>query len=370
MKISILHPPTLASSKTSLSADYDAGVSSVEVKNTAGAVQYKYLLFGSLGFEQAELVNISSITPPTTIGLATNTKFPHNADDLVTIFDFNQIKIYRSITGISGTYVLQDTLDIDVSDDFTVYEDAMAQSTYYYKFTYLNSQTATETDFSDPIAATGFVFHSLKTMVDRVLSLFGDSKAEFVSRNEVADYINEFYQESQEEYAIVAKRLNLSEQIIQLVSGTFDYDLNTDFLIEKGIDVSEDGGNTWNKKALSQQVDSLGRPDLSGTRKYGYKIINSKIRLDPNPVSNDKVRVNYIASPTTLVLQTDTLSAPFQNRSSMFVKYGLGMCYLKDKNESRFKDLTAMSSDSLTKFLKFISRMQHVHPQYIEQAEY
>lgn len=368
MKIYISHPEFRNNQQTFLTADSLASATSLSVGNTTGLSTNKFVVVGKIGQDQTELLRPGAITAPSTLGtFDAAPKFAHNADDQVLLFDWNKIRVYKSTTGISGAYSLVSTLDIDVAHDTTIYEDTASLTTYYYKFAPYNSITDVEGDSSDAIAATGFVFYSLKTMIDRVLSLFGDANAEFVTRDEVRDWLTEIYEFAQQQVAIATDRYNISEQIISLQDGVTDYDLEADFLIEKGVRVSEDGGITYPKFASNKQLDSMGKVIQSNV-KYGYTIKGSKIVIDdPIPAnSTDKIKVYYIATPFIFSDQTDTLKAPFINSSGIFVKYGLAHCFLKDKKSDDYKALKDEAENKVIAFVSFIKKLTNRHPQFSE----
>lgn len=368
MKIYISHPSHKDNPFTFLTADSAASASSLSVGNTSGFSTNKFLVLGKIGQDQTEIIRAGVITAPSTFGTFDSApKFPHNADDIVTLFDWNKIRVYRSTTGSTGSYSLVSTLDIDIDSDVTVYEDADALTNYYYKFAPYNSVTEVEGDLSDAIASTGFVFYSLKTMTDRVLSLFGDAKAEFVTRDEVKDWLTEIYEFSQQQVAISTDRFNISTQVITLQADVTEYDLEADFLVEKAVRVSEDGGTTYKKFASNKQLDSMGKV-IQSNIKYGYTIKGSKIVIDDPIPSNgsDKIKVYYIPSPFVLSDQTDTLQAPFVNSSGMFVKYALAHCFLKDKKNEDYKLLKDEAENKVAVFVSYIKKLTNRHPQFSE----
>ena len=367
MKIFIYHPYSRDNPYTSLAGDYAAGVTSLQVKNTNGFASNKYAVLGSIGFEQAELVQTGTVTPPSTLAGFT-TVYPHNADSKVIAFDYNQINIYRSTTGINGSYSVLATINIQIDNDTTPYEDTNSQSTYYYKFSYYNSAASLESSLSDPIAATGFVFYSLKTLIDRVLSLFGDTKNEFIQRYEIADYLNEFYERAQRLHAVATRRSNINWTTFTVQSGVDEYVLPGDFLMEKAVKVSQDGGVTWPFNATNINVDHLGSVNNTNV-KYGYSIYNNTIKLDP-PANNstDMIKIFYTPMPISLLLQTDALIAPFQNSTSMFVKYALGMAKLKDSKDD-WSDLTGTALSELKEFISYIKQTQSRHPRYSQLVD-
>jgi len=367
MKFFISHPSTRRNPLTALAADVLGGSSSLTVKNTSGFLTDKFIILGKAGFEQAEILRPTVITPPSTLGtLASNVVFPHNADDKVVLLDSDKINTYRSTTGINGVYEPFSTIDILIDQEMTPFEDTGAQANFYYRWAYLNSITNFETNVSDPIAATGFVFYSAKTMVDRVLSLFGDVESESVGRDEVMDYLNEFYEIAQQENAVVTKRDPITYFDITVENDVAEYALPGDFLMEKAVKVSKDQGRTFPYSAVQQNVDSMGSIFQTNVI-YGYSIRNGLIKLDPIPANaSDILRIYYVATPVTLAQQNDTLASPFQNRSVMFVRYGLGMCYLKDKKFDEWTRLRDDSTGKLRDFLSYIKRLQNRHPEFVE----
>ncbi len=364
MKIYIYHPDWRKNQFSQLTQDYSAGVTSVKIKNTDGFSTNKYAVLGSIGFEQAELVLPTTITSPDTLAFAA-TNFPHNADSRVTLFDYNQIKIYKSTTGSSGTYNLLATINIQIDSEVTPYEDTTSNTTDYYKFSYYNAAASLESSLSDAISATGFVWYSLKTLTDRVLSLFGDMKNEFVSRSEIMDYLNQFYEKAQRKYAIATKRVGVTFNTITMHANTDEYDLFADFLIEKSVKFSEDSGVTYPYSGANKNIDSVGQTAALNV-KYDYIIYGSKIKFDPMPtIEGELCKIYYVASPTLFQLQTDILSAPFQNATAMFVFYALGMCKFKDSKDD-WATLTKYAEDQLDEFITYIKQLQNRHLQFTE----
>lgn len=368
MKVAVYHPLYRENPTTYLADAVAAGATSISVKNTDGFTTTKYVAIGIPGLEQSELMLPSTVTSPGTISFGSALKFPHNSDTQVRLLDYNQIKIYRSITGIDGSYTLLTTIDITIDADDTQYEDQNSQPTYYYKFSYYNEATDVESDLSDAIAATGFVFYSLKTLIDRVLALFGDAKGDFVTREEVRDFLNEFYEKGQQEVAIATKRHGILTHDIELENDVVEYDLPSDLFMEKDIKVSTDGGTTFEGHTAHVGLGSHGKSD-AGNIIYGYTIYNSVLRLDRKPTSSSHVlRVYYYPTPATLNLQTDTLASPFQNSTSLFIRYALAMCYLKDKKWDEYRTLNAHARDGLEAFISFIKRLQNRHPEYMTKS--
>lgn len=367
MKIFISHPPTRDNPASYLSADIAAAGTTLSLKNTKGFSASKFIIVGSLGFEQTEIVKITTVVDEDTITLTSpGVKFGHSADTKATFFDWDQIKVYKSTSGISGTYNLATTLDITPNFDTTVYEDTSSSSNYYYKFAPYNSITTTEGSLSDPVSANGYVFYSLKTITDRILSAFGDAYGRFVTRDEVRDAVNEIYEIGQQEMTLASDRYNIAHQDIVLENDVYEYDLDGEFFIEKAIKVSTDGGVTFPFHCLNKQLDSMGVANQANV-KYGYVITDLTLRIeDRKPVAGDILRVYYIEAPTQLSGQDDLLANPFRHATGMFVKYGLSLCYLKDKKLDDYKELRDESMAMLKRQISFVKRLTNRHPQHTE----
>jgi len=363
-KIYIRHPEISRNEETRFTADSTAGATTLNVENTSGLSANDLILLEKLGQEKAEIVSVSSITNKTTL-VCSATSFAHSAGTKIYKIDFDKIKIYRSTTGINGTYTLYETINIAVDQDITEFTDTSGDTTTYYKFSFYNSVISSETDLSDPISAGGFVFHSLGTMVDRVLSLFGDTREEFVSFDEVKDWINEFLLEAYSILSTHTKRFNISTTTIALDSSTDTYNLPSDFLVEKAVKLSRDGGETFPTSVPMQSLDSQGSVFQDNVI-YTYIVYNNNLVLDRKPQGNEVLKIWYIAQPNSLNNPTDTLSSPFQNHSHLFVRYALALCYLKAKKFDEYKDLKKEAFDGLERHINFIKKVSNLHPQYSE----
>jgi len=364
-KIYIRHPEISRDEETRITADAVAGATTLYVENTSGLAANNLILLEKLGQENAEIVTISSITNKTTL-VCSSTSFAHSAGAKVFKIDYNQIKIYRSTTGINGTYSLYQTIPISVDQDITEFTDTSGTTTTYYKFSFYNSVSTNETDLSDPISAGGFVFHSLGTMVDRVLSLFGDTREEFIDFDEVKDWINEFLLEAWSILSVHTKRYNISTTTITLDPSTDTYSLPSDFLVEKAVKLSRDNGETFQTPVPMQTVESQGYV-IQDNVVYTYIIQDGKLVLNTKPYgTNEVIKIWYVAQPNALNSPTDTLPSPFQNHSHLFVRYALANCYLKAKKLEEYNTLKKEAFDGLERHINFIKKVSNLHPQYSE----
>lgn len=95
-------------------------------------------------------------------------------DNVLTLFD--RIKVYRSTTGINGTY--SEITDVDTrirliqGTPIYLFDDSQGDISYWYKTSYFNSATADESGQSDPRQGEDFVINSLILSVDDLKSIY------------------------------------------------------------------------------------------------------------------------------------------------------------------------------------------------------
>lgn len=192
MIVTAFNPDTKDLERTYLSQSYVAGTSSFSVKNAQGFANSKAILIGKQGDERSEILTTSTVTQPNTVAVSAASKFGHNADDPVYLLKYNQIKFYRA-TAIDGTYNVIATVDLDVdnSDGITRYDDTAGLTTSYYKIKFYNSLTTEESDFSDPIAATGHQLRAAGKVIDAVVRRVRDTDYVVLSVDEYLDIMTE-----------------------------------------------------------------------------------------------------------------------------------------------------------------------------------
>ena len=154
----ILNAPTeniVFSEKTYSNADETAGQTVLSVENPLGFSADDYVVLDIVGSEIAELLQVST-TSTNSITLAVATVIAHAKDAPIQVIRFNQRKFYRSSTE-TGTYTHLSSegspVNIQVDQpEGTEFEDSSGVSTSWYKATYYNSTTQTETSTDDAVA--------------------------------------------------------------------------------------------------------------------------------------------------------------------------------------------------------------------------
>jgi hypothetical protein len=157
MRIFARNPSLTDIEKTFLSDSTLVGATALLVKNTNNFVNGHRILIGAMSRERSELRTIGGA--PTATGLTINAAvFPHDTDDPVYALLYDQVRIYRSTAGETGTFTLLTTIDIDVdnADGRTWYEDPNSTSSYWYKVSFYSSISAEETDQSAAVQSTGY----------------------------------------------------------------------------------------------------------------------------------------------------------------------------------------------------------------------
>ena len=170
MKIVAYNPPTKHLEKSYLGRSYAAGTTSFLVKNSDRFVVGQRILLGEMGRERSEILTVDTIANAKTITTTTGSEFPHDADDPVYALEYDQVRIYRSTSGVNGAYNLLATVDIDVdnADNATYYNDVNALNTYFYRIAYYDSVEDMESERTDPIAAAGYDPRALGTIIPEV----------------------------------------------------------------------------------------------------------------------------------------------------------------------------------------------------------
>lgn len=144
--------------RTTLTADVAAGANvTLTIENNDGYAEDTFIVVGREGSERAELAQINqAVTPGTTVRVATLAR-AHKIGEPVTLYRFNQRKFYGALTA-DGEYTELtgdgSPLPIGVDDPQGTLLEYSGATYLYFKATYYNSETATETDLDDSAAVS------------------------------------------------------------------------------------------------------------------------------------------------------------------------------------------------------------------------
>ena len=196
-----------------LAANATAGSSvSLTLENNNGMANTDFLVIGHEGSELAEIVQINTaVTAGQTVQVAT-LKFNHFKGEPVTRYSYNKRKFYGATTE-AGSYVELTAegspVDIQVDDPQGTLLEYLGSTYTYFKATYYNSATTTETDIADAVAVAG------------------DQSGRYASLYEIRKHAglagNPFYSDIQ----IERKRKNAENEIQSALAGRYVLPLTT-----------------------------------------------------------------------------------------------------------------------------------------------
>lgn len=192
MIVTAFNPETDNLERSYLSTDHDAGLTTLTVKNNDKILTSKRIMIGEMGHERTEVRTTGGPTGTTQIAVTAATSFAHDTDDPVMVLAYDQIAFYRSASK-DGVYSLLTTVGIDVdnADGVTRYDDTGGSTTDYYKVKYVNSISLEDTEFSDPIPATGFAVTTAGKVIDQVVRRVRDQSYSVLGPEEYLDIMNE-----------------------------------------------------------------------------------------------------------------------------------------------------------------------------------
>jgi len=324
------HPDTSKNVTTYLSADLSSGVTSIPIKDSAGYSVNDFIVLGQFGGSQSEIINITALTP--TLLTTTATVFPHSADTQIWKIDYNQFKVYRSVTGLGGSYTLIATQNLLPDLRQNVYSDPSATSPFSYVLSYFNSITSVESDKSDEMPFSGFSFYTVKYLQDRALTLFSGGNQDLVTRGDITDWLNEVVEDVM--YGILGGDSPYYVTSLNITAtGSTTYSVASYSMLHiYRIDLAYDGVNF---KDTINPVDARVNTTAEGSS-YSYSLNGTNLVVTPQ-LNSGVIRIWYATYPTLLVNQGDSLPDPFKGQTRMFIEYCLMRCYERDRKMDKSK---------------------------------
>ncbi len=309
MIIKALHPDISENQKTFLTAKAEAGENSLVFQNPSNFSLNDYIVIGNPGEELTEIQKISAISGKT-ITLASNLDNSHPENTQITYIKYNKIRFYKA-SSKNGSYSLLATKSIAIDEKYTVYDDQTSLPTDYYKITYYNSDTTDESVFSDPIGYSGFKRYTLKKLQDALFKIFGDTKEQFLSRDEITEWVNEIKDD------MVNKIIDTNEKYFDNsedldVDSNGEADLNENFRKFQKVSVLYDGENA--KKASKIEYEDVDDATQTFSQENPYYYFRAyKIGIRPKgTVGTTKIRVIFEDHPDDLESDADELPKPIR----------------------------------------------------------
>lgn len=194
MIIQAFNPSTADLEQTFLTLPISAGATVLTVKNNHKFAANNRILLGDMGTETAEILTVDSVTGTDTITLSGATGFAHAIDTPVFIMQFDQVKFYRSTSGIDGSYSVIATVNFDVDNDEkkTYYDDVNGLTSYFYKISFYHSIALAESDLTDAVKGSGYGQKQVGRIVDDMFIEFGEKiENSTLTRQEIFAWMNE-----------------------------------------------------------------------------------------------------------------------------------------------------------------------------------
>lgn len=342
-------------------SNYASGVSAFSILNaTDGFAVDDYILLGNIGSENAEILKILTVNTSTgAITTTAATKFSHAESTRVTILQYNQVCFYWTATETFAiTTPLVEYEDIHVSDWYTTYNDD-AHSTGYGWFVFYNETTTARSQESNSLPYAGFDRDSVEDILSDFFSLLNNKELKLVSRRDALSWFNEGYSRMRNRLNMTNTEYSASELgTITTTSGTYEYDLPTDFYqlisISSGLDTTSPGASgNYDKDALD--YISLREAFTYKGSDTVYYIRGKKIGFLPTPDETTTYHYMYLTTADKLTSNSESVDLPDQGfyvikdfmmyRAKLkFTEYNAASNYLK-AFEGGLAEMTIASID-------------------------
>ena len=153
------YPISNISDTTFLSADAESAQAVIAVEAIGSIVANDFLLIGEKGQETGQIAKVNSVSG-LNVTLNANLTVKHYRNEKVTKLRADQVKFYRATNAdgtvpVNGDFSTVATTSIRADQIFTEYVDSVGGSGYWYKYTFVNSHTSSETSLDDAVPVRG-----------------------------------------------------------------------------------------------------------------------------------------------------------------------------------------------------------------------
>lgn len=293
-RMKIRHPDTSGSEITWLSSPAAAGQGVLTVQSNEGFNEDEYVIVGQIGEERAEIRKIASKTGNTQITVD-NLQFDHASNTPITVTKYNQVKVY-SATSEDGGYaqIPGSPFDLDVDRLYTNITDSSVTPDTWYKVSYFNSTTLTESSFSDAMEATGPKKGSARELINDVRrdTKLGDSD-EVVSDDDILSIFNDAQDFIQTKKGFTHQE---AETTLSSVQGQEYYELPEDVLKIRDLAITN-AGQIYYPRYVQRDEFNFNE-QISATQSSipnHYTIWGRRLYIRPLAATNgtDDIRILY-----------------------------------------------------------------------------
>lgn len=190
MNITIKNPDISGNIKTNLSADYSSGTT-LTVDSSSSFVNGNYIVVGEPYLERTEVTNLSATPPSKTTMTIGALSFTHTRGTPVYYTRWDKYSLeYR--TSSTGSWTAYGSMPASLAYDstHTEYRDTAATTTYQWRYRYYSTESATYSDYSDTITASGWPKNSVGYMVRQVRKIINDPEGKTVNDAEIIRFLN------------------------------------------------------------------------------------------------------------------------------------------------------------------------------------
>jgi len=293
-----------------------SGIASFSVLNATDSqfTTDTFLLLGTFGAENAEIVKITSVNNNTgDIVIASSTLFPHSESTRVSVLPYDQIRFFHTATANFDTFTpLTGYINIQPNDWFSTTSDETF-STGFGWYTFYNSITTNLSQESNPIPYIGFETNTTEEILSDFFSMLGNKELRLVTREDALSWASEAY-------GRMRNKLNLSSveysasgiSALTLIPGQIEYDLPSDFdhLVSfmSGL-VTADPGARGSTKLDIGFIPLTEAYTYNGTGPR-YYIRGFKIGILPTPGFASVYHYIYQKKAMRLTLNSDVVDLP------------------------------------------------------------
>lgn len=224
-RISITNPSISNTYQTYLTIDYTSGTTA-RVASTTSFAANDFAVFGIPREENAELEQISSITAPSTLNLASALSFSHSKGTPVFRVVWDQVQIEgRASSAVAWTILTTSAIQWDNPNNQTVYYHSAGTNSWQYRFAFYNSSSVTYSEYSPTLSGTIPARTTVRYMLDQVRKIAGDVEGKIVGDLEL---IRQFNRAQDIIYAHNPKYWFLKVDTFETGSGSIAATANTD----------------------------------------------------------------------------------------------------------------------------------------------